>query len=498
MSAPQIKALLILGVGGFLAIIMGFSLANSTANEDYTMLALAGYFVVGMIVLLFAENIPLTAFGLMSPLVIPMPLIWSFPFILIILGICTFKLILQRAISQEKPVKIRVKAVVWPFRVFFCGVLLRYIIDPALPNFGGFGDNVTGFRPYLTYFSSFYLLFLMGRLVHTRENVLSLIRWMTIVSFSFASVLSICVFTKSGAVAYICSYFGIATTLFDNGFLRFLALPSFGLFLVIVSLLPKLVPTSKFMRFVLFGLGMLAVLLGGNRVGLVMVVVAVICIPLSQGKVLQTSIATFSVFMMLLVASIFGNLVRGDVGLLRIFSLVNEQLETNSRADDSVRWRQVRWERAWQDIKQRPFIGHSYGGLDNAFIYDKQGDEETLDVDLASGYVHNGYLSCARAFGIPLMLFLVGILLWRLFVHFKYAQFYLKDDPQISQLNSFVFAYLAALVPVIGVGTDTNLGILWFNLGLGVVIIQIKSLELEALRPPKEPEPVTFHPIMIT
>jgi O-antigen ligase len=368
-------------------------------------------------------------------------------------------------------------------------------MDPVRPNFMGYGDNVTGFRSYLAYFSSFYLLFLMGYLLKTRDQVISLIRWMTIISFFFAAGLSICVFTKSIAIAEVLSFLGLVVTTFDNGFLRFLALPAFGLFLMTVAMLPKVVFLDKWLRWALFSIGIITVVLGGNRIGLVMALAVVVCIPLSQGRFMQTGLITCAAGIMLVIASIIGNFVRGDVGLLRVFSLVSDRLEIISRADDSVRWRQVRWERAWEDIRERPFIGHSYGGLANAFISDKAGDERTIDIDLASGSIHNGYLSCARAFGIPLVLFLFGTILWFSYSNFRMARLYYESDPQLSQLHSLVFAYLVALIPAIGVGADTHLTMLWFILGLGIILLKLKRVELEALVPPKETGSPALRPI---
>jgi O-antigen ligase len=493
MNAGQIKALLALGISGILAIILGYSVAN----EEYTLLILASYFVVAMVLLLFVDNVGLTAFGLISPLTIPVPLIWSFPFILITLGICTFKLILQSTLSQQRKTRNKVSALCWPYGIFFIIVLIRYLMDPVLPNFFGFGSNVTGFRSYLAYFSSFYLLFLIGHLIRTREQVLSLVRLMTLFSLTFGLILSVCVFTKSLMVAEILNFFGIVVTIFDNGLLRFLSLPAFGLLIMTVSLLPKLYPAHNFIRVLMFLFGVAAIILGGNRVGLVMALIVVVCIPISQGRYMKAFLITFTAGFLLLLASIAGSVVKGDVGLLRVFSLVSERLERKSGADDSVRWRQIRWERAWEEIQERPWVGHGYGGLYNAIIYESNSDVDSVEVDLASGSIHNGFLSCAHAFGIPAALYIIGLIIWSIYRNFRMAVFYAKHDEEMSQLHTFVFCYLVALIPAIGVGSDTHLTMLWFVFGLGIVVAKIKDVEIEAMEPAKEPESVVLHPIML-
>lgn len=480
MNAAQIKALLILATGGLLALILGFSVAT----QEYALLALFGYFIVGISVLLFADNIPLLAFGLTSPFLLPLPFVWGFPLFPLILAICTFKLILQRAVSQEKHNRKRIPTFVWPFTLFFLSVLLRYLIDPALPNFSGYGENVTGFRPYFAYFTCFYFMLILGHVIQSRAHILSMIRWMMTFSIIFAVFLTACVFTKSIALLEYFVLLGVTVTTFDNGLLRFLVLPSFGLIIILFCLLPNLVRISWLTRIVLLILGTTAVVVGGNRIGLAMALVIVICVPLAQGKFMQTALSVFMIGLFAFIASYIGTMVKGQVGLYRVLALVSEDLALHSGAADSVRWREVRWERAWEDIQNKPFIGYSYGGLANAFVYGERSDEATVEVDLASGGVHNGYLACAHAFGVPTALLFIGTLFWQIIFNFRRALFFKSFDAEMSQVHTFLFALLSAYSVSIFVGTDLNAPMIWFLLCLGIVTARIYKIEQKELNTP--------------
>jgi len=495
MNAAQIKALLILATGGLLALILGFSVAT----QEYALLALFGYFIVGISVLLFAENIPLLAFGLISPFLLPLPFVWGFPLFPLILALCTFKLILHKAVSQDKHDRKRIPTFVWPFTLFFLSVLLRYIIDPALPNFAGFGENVTGFRPYFAYFTCFYFLIILGYVIQTRAHVVSMIRWMLAFSIIFAVFLTACVFTKNVSLLDYFVLLGVTVTTFDNGLLRFLVLPSFGLMMILLCLLPNLVRMSWLTRIVLLILGTAAVVLGGNRIGLAMALTIVICVPLAQRKFVQTAASIFMIGLFVVVASYIGTMVKGEVGLYRVLALVSEDLALHSGATDSVRWREVRWERAWDDIQNKPLIGYSYGGLASAFVFGERNDEATVELDLASGGVHNGYLACAHAFGIPTALLFIGTLLWQIIFNFRRAMWFKSFDPEMSQIHTFIFALLSAFSVSIFVGTDLNAPTIWFLLCFGIITARIYAIEQKELHTPYVAPPsrdAVFQPIV--
>ena len=57
--------------------------------------------------------------------------------------------------------------------------------------------------------------------------------------------------------------------------------------------------------------------------------------------------------------------------------------------------------------KSGPLIGKGYGGLENAWVFSdtSQIEDVLLEVDLASGGIHNGYLTGAYSLGIPAVLF---------------------------------------------------------------------------------------------
>ena len=86
--------------------------------------------------------------------------------------------------------------------------------------------------------------------------------------------------------------FGMFVSTFDNGTLRFVALPEFGLFLLSLLLLPNLIEFGRWTRFPVFMLGTMAIVVGGSRSGLAMAIVIVTVIPLLRGKFLQFAAIT--------------------------------------------------------------------------------------------------------------------------------------------------------------------------------------------------------------
>ena len=143
----------------------------------------------------------------------------------------------------------------WGFVLFFGWVALRYCMHPVRPNFAGFGASVTGFRSYLNYGICFAMVVLMPFFFNTREDVAKLLRWIGGLSFVLILFLTPFVFSKSLSAAILLSQFGLFVTAFDNGWLRFVVLPEFGLNLLMLSFFPNLLPAPRWMRIVMGTLG---------------------------------------------------------------------------------------------------------------------------------------------------------------------------------------------------------------------------------------------------
>ena len=174
------------------------------------------------------------------------------------------------------------------------------------------------------------------------------------------------------------------------------------------------------------------------------------------------------------------------VGVLRVFSLVSGRVAELTDADATYKWRQLRWERAWEDIQKRPILGSGYGGLDNAYVFATRNAYElaSVEIDVSAGSIHNGYLASARAFGVPFCLLFLYILASRIFVHgIQSARLHLIDPVQ-RDLHCFAFVNLLCFVIHIFVGADLNHYLIWFYIALGVLISKLEATKSGVCRGP--------------
>ena len=472
MNPNLIKTLFVFGFGILLALLLGVSVAT----ENYLSLFLGVIITVATATLIIPGYTGLLAIGLLSPFALPLPFIYQFPFLLFVIGICAFKYLL-RGTLLHRPQTSFIAGFTVPMGFFFVWVLLRYCMNPTLPNVHGFGEDVTGFRSYLNYGMCFALLVLLGLVLRTRRDCLNLVRWLTWFSLLFVMVLAPLVFTRSVDVGNILSYLGVYVTTFDNGLLRFVVLPGFGLILLSVALLPNIFPCSRFMRVVLFFSGCLAVILGGNRSSVVMAFAIVCGVTFLKKRFVQFAGVIAVIGALLLFFNILGDRISnraGDAGLLRIVALVNRSVAERTGADNNVVWRKLRWERAMEEIRNNPVFGKGYGGLQNAWMWTDwtNFEDARMEIDLASGGVHNGYLACALAFGVPGVLLFLVVFGTSIFVTAKNAM-HDRVDPLLGELLIFVCVNLVALSISIAIGTDVNNPMIWFFMTFGVLVLRL-------------------------
>src|SRR5438874_2400122 len=158
MNAQQLKMLVTLVLCSVVAVFLGYLVGNGR----YDAVFLLGYAALWVFVLVAPGGYaPLIAFGLVCPLSPPSRFVYGFPFVATILGICVLKFIVRQWISR-RPHQVPKLSVPAGFGLFFGWVLIRYCIDPALPNAIGFGANVTGFRSYLNYAICFALVLFLS------------------------------------------------------------------------------------------------------------------------------------------------------------------------------------------------------------------------------------------------------------------------------------------------------------------------------------------------
>ncbi|MGC8886282.1 MAG: O-antigen ligase family protein [Verrucomicrobiia bacterium] len=475
MNPSLIKNLLIIGIVLIMAVVLGFLLATG----DFTMLFLLAYAAIFLYVLIFPGYIPLIALGLLSPFVLPIPYISNFPFLLMILGICCIKFFFEHALS-EKPRAVK-HCLTMGIVLFFGWVLMRYCMNPVMPNVQGFGANVTGFRSYLNYAMCFILIVLLPYFVTDRQDVKNLLNWMAKVSVFFILLMTPFVFSKSPTAAYWISLFGVNVSFYDNGWLRFVALPSFGVVLISLALIPKVVEWSFEKRAIMLALGIMAILLGGNRASFAQILAVILAIELFRRRFMRLAIISTAVAMLLLSFYYIGetmDLSRG-VGFLRILSIVSPRVAEASGAVDTSDWRMQRWRRATSEIIANPVFGKGYGGVENAWVFAdvSQFEDARLEVDLATGGIHNGYISCAYSLGLPALVIFIFVFIRRIWESFELSE-KLKDiDPELSDLHIWAGANLIGLSLAIYVGADLNAPIIWFFISLVVYFKRMAEKE---------------------
>ena len=229
-----------------------------------------------------------------------------------------------------------------------------------------------------------------------------------------------------------------------------------------------------------------AVVLGGSRSSFLMLMVMLLCVAAMRRRLLHTVAFGSGLAVLLVLFYLVGEHAQiREVGLLRILSLASPRIAYQTDAAENMRWRMARWERAVVDIQQRPWVGKGYGGLDNAWVFLTRADFESamVDVDVAAGSVHNGYLAAARAFGVPAVAFFLALQAWHALWNFRHSRRMRLVDPQISDLHLLVFAYVSSYTVAIYFGTDLNDPMVWFWSAFGLLVSRIKTGETSAVAP---------------
>ena len=132
-----------------------------------------------------------------------------------------------------------------------------------------------------------------------------------------------------------------------------------------------------------------------------------------------------------------------------------------------------------QDIYNHPLIGAGYGGLERAFIYGSYADLEIarVEIDVASGAIHNGFIAGARVLGVPALLVFLFVYGGQILFNGRRALHHRVADEQMNELHCFTFANLVALIIAIFIGADLNQPMIWFYLTFGVLVARINEWE---------------------
>jgi O-antigen ligase len=489
MTPTLVKNFIVVCLCAFVALVLGFAI--STQSYDLIVLpVIMALFVTTMVVPGYGF---LIAFGLTCPFALPLPFVWGMPMILFMLGLCALKHILRRALGSEK-LAINYSL---PVALFFGWVLVRYCINPVTPGIAiGVSEGITGFRAYLNYAICAALFFAVG-LFRTEAQIVNLLRWICGVSALWVCVFLPMMFTKSFALASLLPALGIFVDFFENGWLRFVILPDFGLALICAGVLPNLFKFGKKLRVVLLTVGLLAVVLGGNRSSTLMLFAVILIVGFLRYRWAGLGVTT--AVLALAVGTLYYIGENGSVqdpAVNRIAALVSPKAADVTGAAATVEWRKVRWERAMEDIREHPLIGMSYGGLENAFVFATWSDYERakVDMDVATGGIHNGYLANARALGIPSLIVFICLFSSFIVSQARQALKFKTIDPFKSDLHAYLWVNLVCVGIHIYIGTDLNDPSLWFFMSLCTLVQRLKWTGISAKKNPDATAPAPLAP----
>ncbi|MGE3311374.1 MAG: O-antigen ligase family protein, partial [Limisphaerales bacterium] len=162
----------------------------------------------------------------------------------------------------------------------------------------------------------------------------------------------------------------------------------------------------------------------------------------------------------------------GGVGHYRFVTLVSGRAAEMTDAAQNVQWRRARWERAWYDIQREPWVGLGYGGLQRAFVYSTRAEYEAaaIEIDVAAGSIHNGYLASARALGVPAALLFVLIVMTQGWREYREIGRWEGVDAVRAQLHMFTLANLLTMLLESYVGHGLNNHVVWLLVGMGISI----------------------------
>jgi O-antigen ligase len=476
MNVFVLRSMAIMAIAAVLAIVTGYYI---TQTEYTAVLSLVGC----ALILFFAfrtSYIALLGFGLLDPFSVPLPFIWGFPPVLLILGICLFRQVLRGSIAQKKEVH-PTNAVIPAFCIFFGWIFIRFCMNPTLPHLSGFGEDISGFRPFLNYGICFMVVFTLGRFIHSRSDVLKFARALTWTAGCLSILFIGLMFTRNVTIAGILQWLGLFISVYDNGLFRFIVLPGFGIVLITLAFLPRMFPAKRFTRVLILCLGLAAVVLGGSRSGLGMTIAILVATPLLKKNIPVFAATLGSIIILTITGYFVGATVskQDQSGIFRVLALVSPDIAESTQATGTWEYRQLRWQRALEEIRNHPLTGRGYGGVENAYLF-RDGyswEEARIEIDLASGGIHNGYLACALALGIPAALLFIGLFSWGIWRNARLA--WTSKDPTIAQIHTFICVSLIAYALSIYIGTDLNNPMIWTLLGLGILTERITRREIQ-------------------
>src|SRR5207248_2443837 len=127
----------------------------------------------------------------------------------------------------------------------------------------------------------------------------------------------------------------------------------------------------RWMRVTMGALGVVAIVMGGNRTSVLMGFLMVLAIVLVRRRIATFSLLVVGASLLLVAFHLIGERldVRRGVGFWRIMSMTSRRIAEETDAAGNVEWRMIRWKRAMDEIQANPIFGKGYGGLENAWLF---------------------------------------------------------------------------------------------------------------------------------
>ncbi len=490
MIPAWVWSILVVTIGCIAALILGSYLPD-TGFDPIITLGLV-FFTALCVLCAIYNNFPfLLALGSWIPF---FPHIFaSFPTIAYFLAwmavVLFFRLCLQGYLSYRQ-------SFTWSLLFIFAWVPVRFLMNPVTKlgsNAGGTG--VSGAMPYFNYCLAACLMIFLGAVLNDRSKITYFMRWCGVVVYWSGMALLICAFIPATA-PYLIAMGSFAAGNITEGVQRLVQLPGYGLFLVEVALCPalfrfrlriffgtRMAPLSVLGSFwtsaFLFVLGLVMIIVGGNRSALA---AAVIVIPLILflRRRSHATILSLALMAVLVVGLHFTvSSMNGDVPtLFRGLGALDPSIDKATGGDSSANWRYAVWDDGIKKIMEAPLTGKGFGNLPQHVESSDAEKSQDFETVLAGGLSHNGFINAAYGFGIP---FSVALTVAIVVYFFKEAYLALradKHDPEMQDLHAFLAAMFASYLLLIYSAFDLSSISVWIYVAMSCVLSHLPKQEL--------------------
>jgi O-antigen ligase len=464
---------LVIIVGCILACFLGSTLPDYDPSDVI-------YFIVLMTICIICAVINkfplLVALGIWTPFSLPLPVFKSFPTIglvfIWIMVVLLFRLCLTGSIRYIKSYNLFLL-------ITFAWVPVRFLMNPVhkLGASVAGGNGVSGALPYFEYILAGFLLLTVGGVLNTRENIMSFMRWSLAIVFITGMGLLYCAFNIWTA-PYLLAMGSFSAGNMGDGIQRLVQLPGYGIFLMEAALCPGLFLLKKRYSVVLFALGSVMVIVGGNRSAIAAAIAAVPVILLlrRQSHAIMLSLVLSLAGLLMLHVYVASTDVAKIPMLIRGFGIFESKIDQATGGSASANWRYTMWQSGLEKIEENPLIGKGFGNLPDRLDAQTAGPTGPADFEslLAGGEAHNGFITAAYGFGIPFMAILACFIFIRLFSHAHSALTTDRHDAELRDLHALLAGLFASFPVIIYTALDLSQAMVWLYTGIGIILAQLK------------------------